>query len=56
MSKEKNNEFQLSVESNFTLFDLKLRASQIKNGYSIQNSLNSLADFIQSNKLRLTNP
>ncbi|MFR1503518.1 MAG: hypothetical protein ACLSUS_05375 [Opitutales bacterium] len=52
MSKEKSNELKIVVESNFTLFDLRLRASQIKNGYSLRNSLSTLADFVESAKLQ----
>ncbi|CDC19798.1 unknown [Clostridium sp. CAG:306] len=52
MSKEKSNELKIVVESNFTLFDLRIRASQIKNGYLLRNSLSTLADFVESSKLQ----
>ena len=55
MSKEKSNELKIVVESNFTLFDLRIRASQIKNGYLLRNSLITLDDFVESGKLHFKN-
>lgn len=55
MSKEKSNELKIVVESSFTLFDLRIRASQIKNGYLLRNSLSTLADFVESGKLHFKN-
>ena len=49
MSKEKSNELKIVVESNFTLFDLRIRASLLRN------SLSTLADFVESGKLHFKN-
>ena len=54
-----NNEQKNSnayLESNFVLFDLRLRALNIKNGYSIKNSINSLVNFVDTSRLRFSNP
>lgn len=56
MNNNENNSQSNYVESNFVLFDLKLKAANIKNGYSIRNSLNSLVNFVDANRLRFSNP
>ncbi len=42
-------------ESNFVMFDLKLKAMHIKNGYLLKNSINSLANFVDASRLRFSN-
>lgn len=56
MSNNENNLVNTFFESNFILFDLKLRAANIKNGYYVRNSLNSLVNFVDTNRLRFSNP
>ncbi len=57
MKRNNNDDLVILVESNLTLFDLKLKAAQIKNGYLIKNTLNRLVNFVDgSNGLRFSNP
>ncbi len=55
MSK-KNKELRILSKSDFILFDLKLRAKNIKNGYSVKNSLLSLVNFVDAGRLSFANP
>lgn len=56
MNNENGNSLKNLLDSNFTLFNLKLRATQIKNCNCIQNSINSLMNFVDSNRLGFGNP
>lgn len=56
MKKDSGNIIKHLLEADLTLFDLKTKASQIKNYYSVKNSLNKLVDFVDENNLRFTNP
>ncbi len=56
MQNENETKSNSHFESNFVLFDLRLRALNIKNGYSIKNSINSLVNFVDTNRLRFSNP
>lgn len=56
MKNENSNILRYLLDSDLTLFDLKIKASQIKNYYSVKNSLNTLMDFVETRRLRFTNP
>ena len=56
MKKNSRNIKKNLLDTNITLFDLKIKASQIKNYYSVKNSINSLLDFVEEKPLRFTNP
>ncbi len=54
----KENQFNYSVEfakANLVLFDLRLKALNIKNGYQVRNSINSLMDFVGISNFRTAN-
>ncbi len=54
----KNNQFNYSgdlAKANLVLFDLRLKALNIKNGYQVRNSLNSLMDFVGITGFRTVN-
>lgn len=55
MNNEKNLQSDF-FESNFVLFDLKLKAANIKSCYGLKNSLMSLVNFVETNRLRFINP
>lgn len=56
MQHENDNFLSRFMGSNFAIYDLNLKAAQIKNNYSVKNSINALANFIDSSRLRLSNP
>ena len=53
---ETNTDIQNTLASNIVLFNLNLRASNIKNVYSVRNSVNALVEFINSDALYIINP
>lgn len=48
MKNKKTNSCE--VNSNFVFYDLNIKASQIKNSRSVQNSLDSLVNFVDNNE------
>ena len=56
MTNEEKRFFKLDDDVNFTLFNLKIRATTIKNDYLLKDSMNSLINFINTNNLRTSNP
>ncbi len=56
MKNENTSIIRNILETDFALFDLKIKASQIKNNCDVKNSINSLIGFIDAQNLRFTNP
>ena len=48
---EIKNDIQDTLASNIVLFNLNLKAANIKNIYAVRNSVNSLIDFVNSSEL-----
>ena len=55
MNNQNNDELKIVFDSNPALFNLKQKASQIQNNYSLQNKINELMCFVQANKLSFSN-
>ena len=53
---QENKEPRILTKSEFVLFNLNLKAKNIKNGYSIRNSLISLVNFVDARHLSFANP
>lgn len=56
MANEKKDNKITLYESNLILFDLALLATRIKNRNSLNDSIHSLLNFVEGNKLRFSNP
>ncbi len=55
MDNQNNNELNIVFDTTPALFNLKQKASQIQNNYSLQNKINELMSFVQANKLSFSN-
>lgn len=56
MENDNSNILRNVLDTEFTLFDLRIKASQIQNNYDVQKSISKLMDFIEMRNLRFTNP
>lgn len=55
MKNKRNNDLEIVFDTSSALFDLKQKASQIKNCYALQNKINELICFVESAKLGYSN-
>ncbi len=55
MDNQNNNELKIVFDTTPTLFNLKQKASQIQNIYSLRNKIGELVSFVQANKLGYSN-
>lgn len=55
MNNHNDDELKIVFDSNPAIFNLKQKASQIRNNYSLQNKINELMSFVQTNKLSYSN-
>ncbi len=56
MKNNNKNGIIVFLDTNFTLFSLKLQADRIKNGNQLKDSLHSLLNFVDAANLRAANP